>query len=122
MIAFIILLCPYLKGGERSGRSAIPGVLRGGYRRVRRYPPAEDPFGEPDAGGVAARRCDYTPAECPNIDGVLFLPVAAGMWKQHELWDGTYTLDDLLDVAELIQVRWENEERAALIRTRTAEL
>ena len=41
------------------------------------------------------------------------LPVAAGMWKQHELWDGTYTLDDLLDVAELIQVRWENEERAA---------
>ena len=23
------------------------------------------------------------------------------MWKQHELWDGTYTLDDLLDAAEL---------------------
>ena len=44
------------------------------------------------------------------------------MWKQHELWDGTDTLDDLLDVAELIQVRWENEESAALIRTRTAEL
>ena len=49
----------------------------------------------------------------PNIDGFLFLPVAAGMWKQHELWDGTYTLDDLLDAAELIQVRRENEERAA---------
>ena len=31
-------------------------------------------------------------------------------------------LDDLLDAAELIQVRRENEERAALIRTRTAEL
>ena len=44
------------------------------------------------------------------------------MWKQHELWDGTYTLDDLLDAAELIQVRRENEYRAALIRTRTAEL
>ena len=44
------------------------------------------------------------------------------MWKQHELWDGTYTLDDLLDAAELVQVRRENEERAALIRTRTAEL
>ena len=43
----------------------------------------------------------------------LFLPVAAGMWKQHELWDGTYTLDDLLDAAELIQVRRENETRAA---------
>ena len=34
------------------------------------------------------------------------------MWKQHELWDGTYTLDDLLDVAELIQVRRENENGA----------
>ena len=35
------------------------------------------------------------------------------MWKQHELWDGTYTLDDLLDAAELILVRRENERRAA---------
>jgi hypothetical protein len=35
------------------------------------------------------------------------------MWKQHELWDGTYTMDDLLDAAELIQRRRENETRAA---------
>ena len=41
------------------------------------------------------------------------MPVALGYWKQHELWDGTYTLDDLLDAAELIQVRRENEIRAA---------
>ena len=41
------------------------------------------------------------------------MPVAAGMWKQHELWDGTYTLDDLLDIVELIRVRRENENRAA---------
>lgn len=41
-----------------------------------------------------------------------FLPVAAGMWRQHELWDGTYNLDDLLDVIELIQVRNENDLRA----------
>ena len=34
------------------------------------------------------------------------------MWKQHELWDGTYTLDDLLDAVELIQVQQENEKRA----------
>ena len=40
------------------------------------------------------------------------MPVAAGMWKQHELWDGTYTLDDLLDITELIRVRRENENRA----------
>ena len=52
-------------------------------------------------------------AECPNVDEFLFLPVAAGHWQQHELWDGTYTLDDLLDFVELIRVRRENEKRAA---------
>ena len=51
-------------------------------------------------------------AECPNLDEFLFLPVSAGMWKQHELWDGTYTLDDLLDAVEVIRVRRENEQRA----------
>ena len=51
-------------------------------------------------------------AECPNLDEFLFLPVSDGMWKQHELWDGTYTLDDLLDVVELIRVQRENEYRA----------
>ena len=51
-------------------------------------------------------------AECPNVDEFLFLPVSAGMWQQHELWDGTYTLDDLLDIVELIRVRRENERRA----------
>ena len=52
-------------------------------------------------------------AECPNLDEFLFLPVSAGLWKQHELWDGTYTLDDLLDAAELISVKRENNIRAA---------
>ena len=47
------------------------------------------------------------------MDEFLFLPVAAGMWKQHELWDGTYTLDDLLDIVELIRVRRMNEARAS---------
>ena len=46
------------------------------------------------------------------MDEFLFLPVAAGHWRQHELWDGTYTLDDLLDIVELIRVRRENEYRA----------
>ena len=49
--------------------------------------------------------------EAPNIDELAFLPVAAGFWRQHELWDGTYTLDDLLDILELIQVSRENERR-----------
>ena len=47
----------------------------------------------------------------PNLDEFLFLPVAAGMWRQHELWDGTYTIDDLLDAAELILVRRAREHQ-----------
>ena len=35
------------------------------------------------------------------------------MWKQHEMWDGTYTLDDLMDAVEMILVQNENEMRAA---------
>ena len=48
-----------------------------------------------------------------DIEIYLFLPVAAGMWRQHGLWDGTYTLDDLLDIVELIRVRRMNEARAS---------
>jgi len=64
----------------------------------------------------SARRCEYIPVSCPNIDEFLFLPVALGYWKQHELWDGTYTLDDLLDIAELAEVRRENETRAMEVK------
>lgn len=35
----------------------------------------------------------------------------AGVWKQHELWDGTYTFNDWLDAVEMIQVKNENMER-----------
>ena len=34
------------------------------------------------------------------------------MWRQHELWDGTYNLDDLWDILELINVQHENERRS----------
>jgi hypothetical protein len=36
----------------------------------------------------------------------------AGMWQQHQLWDGTYTLDDLLDAHEILAVKHENERRS----------
>ena len=42
--------------------------------------------------------------------------MALGYWKQHELWDGTYTLDDLLDIAELVEVRNINEARAMEVK------
>ena len=50
--------------------------------------------------------------EAPNLDGLVYLPVSAGYWRQHEIWDGTYTLDDLLDIVEMIRVKNENEYQA----------
>lgn len=42
---------------------------------------------------------------------MLYAPVLAGYWKQYEIWDGTYTLDDLLDITEVMIVKNENERR-----------
>lgn len=39
------------------------------------------------------------------------MPVIYGMWKQHELWDGTYTFTDWLDAVEMIEVKEENKAR-----------
>ena len=38
-------------------------------------------------------------------------PVIDGMWRQHETWDGTYTLGDLLDAHDIMAVRRENQRR-----------
>ena len=62
--------------------------------------------------GFVSRPPEFLPAEAANIDEMAFLPVAAGYWRQHEMWDGTYTLDDLMDIVELIQVNAENNRRA----------
>jgi hypothetical protein len=34
------------------------------------------------------------------------------LWKQHELWDGTYDLEDLMDIHEILDVKAINEYRA----------
>ena len=34
------------------------------------------------------------------------------MWQQHEVWDGTYSFEDLLDAHEIISVKNENKIRA----------
>ncbi|WP_302815481.1 DUF6889 family protein [Selenomonas flueggei] len=41
----------------------------------------------------------------------MYAPVIAGKWQQHELWDGTYTFNDLLDVHEIMLVEGENRWR-----------
>nr|DAN20242.1 MAG TPA: hypothetical protein [Caudoviricetes sp.] len=34
------------------------------------------------------------------------------MWRQHEVFDGTYDFDDLMDAHEILLVRQENKRRA----------
>ena len=34
------------------------------------------------------------------------------MWNQHEVFDGTYDFDDLMDAHEILMVRQENKRRA----------
>ena len=104
-------------------------VLAGSRARHRPLPEA-DPGGIPLdlAGFFRRRRLDAAatagpalqqpcaPVTSPNLDDFAFLPVAAGYWRQHELWDGTYTLDDLLDIIELIRVQKANQARAIQAR------
>jgi hypothetical protein len=45
-------------------------------------------------------------------------PVDAGLWRLHETFDGTYTVDDLLDISEVLDVRAENGARAREWRER----
>ena len=35
--------------------------------------------------------------------------MAAGLWRQHETWDGTYTVDDLIEINLLLDVIEENK-------------
>ena len=39
-------------------------------------------------------------------------PVLAGRWQQHETWDGTYSMIDLLEIHEAMAVQRENERRS----------
>lgn len=52
----------------------------------------------------------------------MYAPVIAGRWQQHELWDGTYTLSDLLDCHEIMAVEAENKRRAQEAAERQREL
>jgi hypothetical protein len=39
-------------------------------------------------------------------------PVESGLWKLSETFDGTYTIDDLFDINEVMDVEVENRSRA----------
>jgi hypothetical protein len=39
----------------------------------------------------------------------MYRPVLSGFWKQHELFDGTYTVMDLFDAHDILDMRGELE-------------
>lgn len=47
----------------------------------------------------------------PSLDPLLWRVVGSGMWKQHEAYDGTYDVGDLLDAIEYLSIKDENERR-----------
>jgi hypothetical protein len=47
-------------------------------------------------------------------------PVEAGFWKLRETFDGTYTIDDLFDIVEMMDVTLENRFLASEWNTRGA--
>ncbi|MFC3768360.1 DUF6889 family protein [Paenibacillus sp. GCM10012303] len=55
---------------------------------------------------------EYVPARLENISEFVYAPVIAGFWTHRDLIDGVFTLDDLLDAHEMLEVRHENERRA----------
>lgn len=54
----------------------------------------------------------FEPYAYPTIDAFAYAPVAAGMWRQHEVFDGTYDFDDLLDAHEIMAAKAINAKRA----------
>lgn len=36
----------------------------------------------------------------------------ADKWQQHQLWDNTYTIDDLADIHEILLIEAINKKRA----------
>lgn len=49
-------------------------------------------------------------------------PVEAGLWKLHETFDGTYTVDDLLDINEVLDIKLENKIRVEEWKERRASV
>jgi hypothetical protein len=53
----------------------------------------------------------YDPEPFPTINAMVWRPVAAGLWRQCEMFDGTYDVQDLADVLEYLEIKDENTRR-----------
>jgi len=55
------------------------------------------------------------------LNPLVWRPVAAGLWQQHEMFDGTYDVQDLCDVLEFLDVKEENNRRYVEWKAANAE-
>jgi hypothetical protein len=56
---------------------------------------------------------NYSPVNFPDgVSGYLWRPVLASLWRQRETFDGTYTIHDLIEVNQVLDVHEENTRRA----------
>lgn len=56
----------------------------------------------------------FEAASFPTLNPLLWRPIGAGLWRQHEIFDGTYDVGDLLEILEYLDVKEENMRRQAL--------
>lgn len=61
--------------------------------------------------GFEADSDGFDPTPFPTLNPLLWRPVAAGVWRHHEIFDGTYDIGDLLEITEMLDVKEENERR-----------
>lgn len=47
----------------------------------------------------------------PSLDPLLWRVVGSGMWRHHEIHDGTYDVCDFLDCLQYLIVKDENQRR-----------
>lgn len=66
-----------------------------------------------DSGG-------FEPVPFPTIDPLIWMPISANLWRQHEASDGTYDVEDLVDVVEFLQTKDRNQALLAEWRERNA--
>lgn len=52
----------------------------------------------------------YEPEPFPaDLSPLVWRPILAGHWRQHEAFDGTYDVEDLCDVLRVMDVKDKNE-------------
>ena len=77
-------------------------MLRRFFRRER--PWYVEPWDVPE-------ETKYEAAGFPTINPLLWRVIGSKLWRQHEAFDGTYDVGDMLDALEYLDTKDENERR-----------